>query len=175
MLQHHLQSHRGTPQTDSHYANEPQTPTQHTHIRHNTKTKHKDSHTVTNNTIQPQIPTQHKTTHVPQTHRHSLEASIQLTHKDTDHRTPPNHTHTPHTHARAPSAGLLQNCFNRGFDGQKQAFQQQPFCESQPSSPLQGSVYPQDLSLHLCANIWLKSLPILSTSTISLFSPVHPL
>ena len=98
--------------------------TEHTHPTHTHKTQHENKTQRltpgTNNTIKPQIPTQHKTTHVPQTHRHSLEASIQLTHKDTDHRTPPNHTHTTHTHARAPSAGLLQNCFNRGFDGQKQ-------------------------------------------------------
>ena len=66
-----------------------------------TKHKYKDSHTLTKGTIQSQIPTQHKTTHVPQTHRHSLEASTQHTHKDTDHRTPPNHTHTQHIHVDA--------------------------------------------------------------------------
>ena len=72
-----------------------------------------------------------------------------------------------------PLLGFCRTVSIEGLMDRSRTLPQQPFCESQPSSLLQGLVYPQDLSLHLCTTIWLKSLPILSTSTISLFSPVH--
>ena len=107
-----MQRHTGTPQTDSHYANKPQTPTQrrHTHTtQHNTKiqrlTQADRQHHPTTDTCMYLC----KTTHVPQTHRHSLEASIQHTHRDTDHRTPPA-THTHNTYTQMQSDTHTQKC-----------------------------------------------------------------